>query len=307
MFVILALAGCGRDAGRPPNLVLVTIDTLRADRVGCYGDREVATPTLDALCRDGQKLDPVATPAPLTLPAHVSLLTGLEPPEHGVRANGAFVLREEHHTLAEILRARGYRTAAFVGAFPLERRFGLAQGFDIYDDRFDTDPGGFHYRERRAAAVVDASVTWLTHSRGDGPFLLWVHLYDPHDPYAAPEPFASRFEDDPYRGEIAFVDAELGRLFGALRQQGWWDDTCVIVTADHGEGLGEHGEDTHGFFVYESTTRVPLIVKAGRRRGTDRPLVARSLADVMPMALSLVGVADRGVSRTASTGTYLDR
>ncbi|MBI2834383.1 MAG: sulfatase [Acidobacteria bacterium] len=294
--LIAASAACRR-AARPlsssrHNLLLVTIDTLRADRVGCYGDGQASTATLDALAAEGWKFDPVLTPVPITLPAHATLLTGEEPPGHGLRSNGAFTLLPDQETLAERLKAEGYETAAFVGAFPLDRRFGLAQGFDVYGDRTEESPGGFHFRERRAEAVIDSAVRWLAGARRL-PLFMWVHLYDPHDPYDPPPAFRERFASDLYRAEIAYTDAALARLFDHVRRAGLWDDTVLIAASDHGEGLGDHGEETHGLFIYESTTRVPLIVKpAGGARLRAAPWQVDRLSGVMALALQLTGVRD---------------
>jgi choline-sulfatase len=264
----LALAGCTKDAAAPkgplPSVLLITVDTLRADRVGAWGDVLARTPHMDALARDGVSFAKAFTPAPLTLPAHASLMTGLLPPQHGVRGNGGFALGKEHPTLAEALRARGLRTGAFVGGFPLERRFGLARGFDHYGDAFERPPGiHFDFAERRADRVVGEALSWLAEE--PGPVFVWVHVFDPHAPYDPPTDFGTA---DPYRGEIAFTDEALGDLLAA------WDarpgPSFVALTADHGEAFGEHGEESHSLFVYDTTLRVPLVLRgpglpAGRR------------------------------------------
>lgn len=282
--LLLYACGCSRAPARP-NLLLVTVDTLRADRVGCYGGS--GTPAIDRLCTEGVKFERAYTPVPLTLPAHATILTGLEPPEHGVRGNGVYILGDEHRTIAEILRDNGYDTAAFVGAFPLDHRFGLAQGFQTYDDGGMSGTSGFHYAERRAAAVVDRAISWLR-NRSDRPFFAWVHLYDPHDPYDPPEPWRSRFEPDRYTGEIAYADSQIGVLFDALRTARTWERTVVILTADHGESLGEHGEETHGFFVYDATLRVPLVIKPATGRTQFAPSGVARLVDLAPTALALL-------------------
>jgi choline-sulfatase len=236
-------------------VLLVTIDTLRADRVGAYGDREARTPHLDALAQAGLVFERAYAPAPLTLPSHATILTGLLPPAHGVRGNGSFALGPEPPTLAEAMRARGLATAAFVGAFPVARRFGLARGFDHYDDRFEKAPGvHYEFAERRAADVVAAARAWL--AQNPGPAFVWVHLFDPHAPYDPPAAWRAA---DPYRGEIAAADAALGDLLSA------WDArpgaSCVAVTSDHGEAFGEHGEESHSLFVYDVTLHVPLVLR----------------------------------------------
>jgi choline-sulfatase len=263
----LALAGCTRDKatpGQPPSVLLITVDTLRADRVGAYGDTLARTPYMDALARDGVSFTKAFTPAPLTLPAHASLMTGLLPPQHGVRGNGGFALGRDHATLAEALRARGLRTGAFVGGFPLERRFGLARGFDHYGDTFDRAPGiHFDFAERRADRVVAEALSWLAEEAG--PVFAWVHVFDPHAPYDPPPDFRT---EDPYRGEIAFTDQALGVLLEAWNARP--GPSFVALTADHGEAFGEHGEESHSLFVYDTTLRVPLVLRgpglpAGRR------------------------------------------
>jgi arylsulfatase A-like enzyme len=282
-----------------PSILLVTIDTLRADRVGAYGDAQARTPHLDALARSGLAFDRAYSPAPLTLPSHTTILTGLLPPAHGVRGNGAFALGPGPPTLAEALRARGLRTAAFVGGFPLSRRFGLDRGFEHYDDRMEKAPGlHFEFAERRASEVVSAARTWL--AAATGPVFVWVHLFDPHAPYDPPPAFAG---PDPYRGEIAAADAALGDLMAA------WDarkgPSYVAVTSDHGEAFGEHGEESHSLFVYDATLHVPLVLRghglpAGRRQAT--PV---GLADLAATLLARVGGAGPSLPGRDLTATPL--
>ena len=255
------------DAGpdlKSANVLLVTIDTLRVDRIGAYGNRSGLTPTLDALANDGVRFTHAWSHAPVTLPAHASILTGQLPTSHGVRNNGSFRLGPEPTTLGEILQRAGYRTAAFVGAFVLDARFGLNRGFDEYDDRYRTSGTGtsFHFAERPADEVLGAATQWITQpTPGDGrPWFAWVHLFDPHAPYQAPTAFAANRE--PYDAEVAWTDAALGTALDGLRRAGQLDRTLVVVTADHGESLGDHGETTHGLFAYDATLRVPLILSA---------------------------------------------
>jgi arylsulfatase A-like enzyme len=269
----------------PPSrhIVLVTIDTFRADRLG-----RGVSPELDALAVSSVQFTMARTAVPLTLPAHTTLLTGQLPPAHGVRLNGE-TLDADVPTLATALKGAGYRTAAFVGAYVLDRRFGLARGFDTYDDRIPRDAAATDALEasRPGAAVVDAALAWLEQATPD-PFLLWVHLYDPHAPYAAPEPWRSRFAAQPYDGEVAYAGAQVGRLLARLEARGLTDSTIVVVAGDHGEGLGDHGESTHGMLAYDSTLRVPLLVRAPGLT----PAVAAvpvSLADVARSVLQLSG------------------
>lgn len=297
-----AWIACGRGSGLtdggPPNLLLITVDTLRADRLGCYGHAAARTPNIDALARTGLRFAHAVCSVPITLPSHATIMTGLDPPEHGVRHNGTFRLAEHHRTLAETLHERGWATAAFVGAFVLDRRYGLAQGFEHYDDtvRADPAPGAMgRYNERPADEVVDAAIVWLERhlARADGrPFMVWLHLFDPHAPYEPPGEFGSLFPDSPYDGEIAFVDAQIGRLIGSLRESGVADDTLVVFTADHGEGLGEHDELTHADLIYDTTVRVPLVF-SNRRLFPEEVVVRDRLAgsvDIFPTVLGLLGL-----------------
>lgn len=280
----------GSGSARGSSLLLITIDTLRADRVGAYGAGAGATPGLDALAARGLVFEQARAAVPLTLPSHATLLSGLEPPHHGVRDNGLYVFPEAPATLATHLHAAGYATAAFVGAFVLDRRFGLARGFDLYDDRVERDErraGGLE-SERRAEIVVAAARAWITAQRR--PFFAWVHVYDAHAPYAAPDAWAARFPGQPYEAEIAYVDAQLTGLIEDARRASA-GRVVTVVTADHGEGLGEHGERTHGFFVYESTLRVPLIMAGpGLPRGQRRPGLVRG-CDLLPTLLAHLGLA----------------
>ncbi len=300
----LAAGGCARDGAARPgaNVLLVTLDTVRADRVGCYGGA-VATPALDRLAREGVRFAQASSPAPLTLPAHASLLSGLLPPAHGLRNNGAGAFPADRPTLATALAARGYRTAAFLGAFVLDRRFGLDRGFATYDDEIERGPDTAPSleAERRGDQVVDRALAWLERpGENDQPFFLWVHLYDAHAPYAPPAPFRERHAGRPYDGEVAFADAQVGRLLAALDRLGLAGDTVVAVAADHGEALGEHGELTHGFFLYEPTLHVPLLLRApGNFRGGTVVETPVGLADLGP---TLSGLVEGGLAVAAPEG-----
>jgi arylsulfatase A-like enzyme len=287
---LAALLACGRGEPEPPlRFVLVTIDTLRADHLGCYGAAGVETPTLDRLATEAVRFETAISPAPLTLPSHASLLTGLEPPRHGIHNNAHFRLPADGPaTLAERFRDGGFATAAFVGSFVLDRRFGLTRGFDVYDDQMAlSDTRSLAPPERRADAVVDAASAWL--ASAPERFLLWVHFYDPHADYAPPPPFDARFRHDPYTGEIAFADAQLGRLLAALATRFPDGRTALVVTSDHGESRGEHGEQTHAYTVYDATQRVPLLLRApGVAPGVHAGLVR--LVDVAPTLLELAGL-----------------
>ncbi|MFQ5791844.1 MAG: sulfatase-like hydrolase/transferase, partial [Acidobacteriota bacterium] len=269
----------------PVSVLLVTIDTLRADRLGMYGRGEAATPNLDRLADEGTVFLDAVAHSPLTLPSHSSILTGTYPTYHGVRDNGRFRLPEQIDTLAEILKRAGYSTGAFVGGFPVHSRFGLSQGFDRYDDRLTRSPATLAFTERRAEEVVLAAREWRK-GQEQGLYFLWVHLFDPHAPYDPPEPFRSQHPDR-YAGEVAYVDHALGSLFSAIGE-----GALTIVTADHGEGLGEHGESTHSLFLYDSTLRVPLIFRGpGSPRGAVVSEQVRTI-DILPTLLELVGQAE---------------
>jgi arylsulfatase A-like enzyme/Tfp pilus assembly protein PilF len=313
----LAGAGCSRGAAPPParpNVVLVTLDTVRADRLGCYGHRTAATPTLDAIAQGGARFEVAVAHAPLTAPSHASILTGLTPLGHGVRDNGAYVLPTGLRTLAEDFKMAGYATGAFVSGFPLKRRFGFDRGFDVYDDALPRgkDARRTAYVERTADRTTDAALSWLDGARAAGagapPFFLWVHYFDAHAPYEAPAEFMAAGAS-PYDGEIAFVDAQLGRLLRRVDAGSRDHPTLVLVTADHGESLGEHGEDTHGIFVYDATVRVPFLVRGpGVPPGTVAATVARGI-DVVPTLLDYAGLPARPVEgrslRRAALGERL--
>lgn len=283
-----------RNVPRPLDVLLITTDTTRADRLGCYGWQQAETPNLDALARQGTLFRQAYAHAPLTSPSHASILTGLLPTRHGVRDNGTYALRRDVTTLAQRFGEAGYRTGAFVSAFVLDRRFGLARGFQGYHDEV---PGSDAPREReaglrsaRAEETVGRALVWLEHPDAR-PRFLWVHLYDPHAPYEAPEPFASRHRERPYEGEIAYMDAQIGRLLAAAGERSGGRLRLTAVVGDHGEGLGEHQEPTHSYFVYSNTQRVPLILALPGHipaRG-EVDAVVRAV-DLAPTILELAGL-----------------
>jgi arylsulfatase A-like enzyme/Tfp pilus assembly protein PilF len=283
-------------ASRHPNLLLITIDTLRADRVGAYGATSGATPALDALAARGVRFDQAQTAVPLTGPSHATILTGQYPPAHGVRGNVVFTLGTKYPTLAMQLKREGYVTGAFVGAYPVAAAFGFGQGFDTFNEDFHETTPGEPGAERRANEVADAALRWLESSstkptlfeRGR-PFFAWLHFYDPHAPYAPPAPYRDRFGGRPYDGEIAFTDAQVGRVLDWLRTSGHDADTVVMLMADHGEGLGDHHERMHAVLVYQSTMRVPLIASGpGLPSGVVVPARVGTI-DVAPTILGLLG------------------
>ena len=306
----LGLTACGEDpalpAGPRVNVLLVTLDTVRADHLGCYGAENVETPALNALAARGVRFEDAHTPVPITLPSHTTILTGLLPPEHGVRENDDRSLGKGVTTLAEAFKEQGYATGAFIGAFVLDSIFGLDQGFDTYDDHTVPTPTG--ERERPADRVTDAALAWLKKKK-DSPFFCWVHYFDPHAPYAPPAPFDTEFEDRPYDGEIAFTDTQCKRLFDWLDASKLTGRTLVVVTADHGEGLGEHDEPRHCMFLYDTTMKVPLILSRPGSLPEGRIIEdLASTADLFPtileaagleaktgpMSRSLLGLIDRG-------------
>jgi arylsulfatase A-like enzyme/Flp pilus assembly protein TadD len=285
------------------NVLLITIDTLRADRVGAYGNSSGLTPALDRLAQRGVRFEAAFTSVPMTLPAHASILTGLEPPSHGIRNNTAFRLGSSP-TLATMLKAAGYRTGAFVGAVVLSARFGLNRDFDVYDDRFDGEghPAGLRLSERRAEQVIQPAVEWILHPKSSvpstsataegsdrsRPWFAWIHLYDPHAPYRAPPEYGRG--RSPYDAEVAYTDAMISRGLETLRAAGQLDRTIVIAVADHGESLGEHGEATHGLFAYDATLRVPMILTAPGIVGRVVRTPVASV-DLVPTVLDLLGLA----------------
>jgi arylsulfatase A-like enzyme/Flp pilus assembly protein TadD len=255
----------GAPAKSPGGVLLITVDTLRADHLGCYGYRGGATSTIDGLAKRSAKFEHAFAPVPLTLPSHAALLTGTYPFYNGVRDQPGFRLPDDIPTLAEYFSRAGYATAAVLGSPVLASRFGLSRGFEDYDDRFgastEEQEAGLANIKRPADSVVRRALAWLDGKAPGKPFFLWLHFYDPHLPYRAPEPFRSRFTDRPYDGEIAYTDSALATLFAGMLSRGLFDSTVIALTADHGEGLGDHGESTHGYFIYDSTLRVPLLVK----------------------------------------------
>lgn len=256
-----------RKPGRPFNLLFITVDTLRADRLSCYNEEHVKTPNMDRLASRGTLFARAFAHSVMTLPSHANILLGTTPPYHGVHDNSNFIVREEFVTLAEHLKTYGYSTGAFVGAFPLDRRFGLAQGFDVYDDHYLQHTPRETLKERKAEAVVTGALGWLKRQARE-PWFLWIHLRDPHDPYDPPEPFKTRYPDRLYDGEVAYVDFALGEILLYMEKESLFSKTLTILTGDHGESLGEHGEKTHGFFAYNATLWVPLIlVVPGQKPG----------------------------------------
>ncbi|MCU1269914.1 MAG: hypothetical protein JWN74_1208 [Acidobacteriaceae bacterium] len=278
----------------PPDVYLVSIDTLRADHVRCYGYKDIQTPALDSLAKDGVRFAQAFTPSPITNTSHTTILTGLLPSSHGV-TDFAVPLAATHATWAELLKGRGYHTAAFIGAVILDSHSlapGLDRGFDFYDDFPNNLPSQVHWGrvERRGMDVVGRAERWLT-AHPAGPRFVWVHLYDPHDPYEPPAPYSQIYKDRLYDGEIAYADSALGNFVEYIKKRGWYENAIVIVVGDHGEGLGEHGEDTHGIFLYDSTTHVPLILKLPRNIDSGKVIDTQvRTTDILPTGLDLLAI-----------------
>src|SRR5437660_5055761 len=300
----LALALCVAVAGlvsaqvrtkpSPPNVFLITIDTLRADHVHCYGYEKIKTPALDALAADGVRFSQAFTPSPITNTSHTTILTGLLPSSHGV-TDFAIPLASSHATWAELLKGKGYHTGAFIGAVILDSKSlapGLDRGFDFYD-KFPEHPltkSRFGRVERRGMDVVQHAEKWMN-AHPAGPHFVWVHLYDPHDPYEPPPPYSQTYKDHLYDGEIAYADSALGNFVAYLKKQGRYENSAIIVVGDHGEGLGEHHEDTHGIFLYDSTTHVPLVMKVPGRSNAAKVVDAQvRTTDILPTVLDLLHV-----------------
>ena len=297
------------DTASRQDVFLITIDTLRADHVHCYGNDRVQTPSLDQLAKQGVRFTQAFTPSPITNSSHASILTGLLPSSHGVSDFGV-PLAASHLTLAETLKKRGYRTAAFIGAVILDSK-ALAPGFDRGFEFYDNFPAQSETKsrwgrlERRGTEVVQHAETWLT-AHPAGPHFVWVHLYDPHDPYEPPPPYSETYKDRLYDGEIAYADSALGHFLAYLKKQGWYEGSLIVVVGDHGEGLGEHHEDTHGIFLYDSTTHVPLLVKLPEQREAGRTVEAQvRTTDIMPSILEVLGVPAPASLDGESLGPFL--
>jgi arylsulfatase A-like enzyme/Tfp pilus assembly protein PilF len=270
------------------NVLLITIDTLRPDRLSCYSAEYCKTPEIDALASNGILFKRAFAHTPTTLPSHTNILLGTTPPHHGIHDNSKFKLPGDFLTLAEHLKNRGYSTGAFIGAFPLDSRFGLSQGFDVYDESY-TSGSSFEFSppERKAGEVVRSALAWLIVQ--DSKWFCWIHIWDPHAPYAPPPPFQKKYEHDTYSGEVAYVDSELGKLFSEMGNNEMLSNTLIVLTADHGESLGEHGESTHSYFAYNSTLWVPMImVGPGLSSGIVDEYVCHT--DIFPTVCDILGI-----------------
>ncbi len=274
------------------NIILITIDTVRSDYLSCNGATKIKTPNLDALAQQGANFTQVRAAVPLTLPSHISIMTSLYPVKHGVRDNGTARLSNEYSTLAKVLKTHGYQTAAFVGSFILDHRFGLNQGFDVYNDRMPADLTVLEKleAERNADAVYSAFSEWFGRNAKKQPYFVWIHFYDPHAPYNPPEPYRSKYPNDPYAGEVAYTDAVIGKVLDNLKTQDS-NNQIIAIVGDHGEGLGQHQEATHSLLIYNSTLHVPMIIDAPGllSAGVTFPYLCRTI-DLAPTLLDLAGI-----------------
>jgi arylsulfatase A-like enzyme/Tfp pilus assembly protein PilF len=274
------------------NVVLITIDTLRADHVGCYGYKQIKTPNIDSVAADGVRFERAFTPVPVTLPSHTAILTGTYPMLSGMHDFSGNKLSPQQVTLATVLKQAGYVTGAVVASAVLDSRFGLNQGFDFYYDHFDfsrLEESNLDEMERPGNVVADQVLEWLG-KNSQKKFFLWMHLYDPHYPYRPPEPYSHEYAAQPYDGEIAFADEQVGRLLRFLKDNGLYQNTVIVLSGDHGESLGEHGEKTHGFFIYNVTMQVPLIIHLPGKSAAYTVADPVSLVDLMPTVLAATGL-----------------
>ncbi|MBI5374686.1 MAG: sulfatase-like hydrolase/transferase [Candidatus Schekmanbacteria bacterium] len=270
------------------------MDTTRADRLRCYGNKNIVTSNIDTLFKRGYMFANAVSPAPVTLPSHSSIMTGLFPINHGARDNSIYRLSPDNVTLAEVLKEKGYNTAAFVSSFILDSQYGVNQGFATYNDRFlHPQQKGRLPVERRGIETATLAAEWLKNNAGKEPFFMWTHFYDPHAEYDPPEPFKTAYESDPYNGEIAYTDMCIGLLIDELKKDNLFDSTLIVITADHGESLNEHNEQTHGMFVYDSTLHVPLIISyRGFTEGGEKINDQVRSVDIFPTVLELLGITN---------------
>lgn len=282
--LVIAVFGVWMIRGKKPirHVVLISIDTCRADYLSSYGFSAPTTPNIDAIAKQSTRFENVITPVPITLPAHSSMLTGKIPPAHGVHNNIGYQLGSSNLTLAEILRFKGFRTGAIISSFVLDRQFGLSQGFNTYHDSFDGAHSGEHGEERKGDETTQLALEWLDKNKEAEKSFLFLHYYDPHTIYEPPEPYLSMFPNDPYAGEIAFTDDCIGRVINKLKEMDRLDSTLLVITGDHGEMLGEHGESEHSYFVYDAAIKVPLVI---RRPGQKKSVVVQApvgIVDIVP-------------------------
>ncbi|MFC1783415.1 sulfatase, partial [Planctomycetota bacterium] len=293
LVLVLVVAGglswyLRRAATNIQNVILISIDTCRADHLSCYGFERQTTPHIDEIAGQGIIYKKARTPVPLTLPAHCSMLTGTFPPYHRVHDNINTKLDESQVTLAEILQENGFATGAVVSSIVLQNKFGVGQGFKVFQDQFDTVTDSYSLVERQGGQASQLAGDFLTRHQNE-PFFLFLHYFDPHDAYEPPEPFASRYADDLYSGEIAYTDHCIGQVIDQLKDLELYDSTLIIIVGDHGEALGEHGETTHGYYIYQSTIHVPFIIRAP---GIDQPKEVEQTVSLVDVAPTILGYLD---------------
>ena len=286
---LLLLSRCGIFSKKPRNVILISIDTCRADHLSCYGYPSKTTPNIDAIAAEGILFEKVVAPAPITLPSHASMLTGTIPVYHGVHDNMDYRLAESNITLAEILKEAGFATGGIVSALVLDSKFGIGQGFDNFNDRFESTMESNAVEQRRGDETTRFAINWLDENK-DERFFYFLHYYDPHIEYQPPEPFASQYAHNLYAGEIAYTDHCIGQILAKLKELDLYDSTLVIITSDHGEMLGEHGENTHAYFIYESAIKVPLVFKVPGRNKPVRIKQLAGLIDIVPTVCSLLDI-----------------
>ncbi len=292
IIMLAGLASCSQDSEKSAhNLILITLDTTRPDRLGCYGYAKAKTPNLDQLAQESILFENAVCPSPSTVPSHSSIMTGLYPPHHGVRVTGRHSLPSHMMTLADVLKKEGYRTGAVISGYPLTKRFGLNKGFDFYEDSFwGNSEEAKIVIERIAERSIDIALKWLNENKDDR-FFFWLHLYDPHSDYAPPPPFDTEYRDDPYDGEIAYMDWSLGHFFKKLKEWNLYDTSVIIIVGDHGEGLGEHGESEHQFLIYNTTMKVPFFMRVGKEYVPRRIEALVGVIDIFPTVLDLLNVS----------------
>lgn len=297
LFVILIIIAVGvwffigRGVSKPKirNVLLISIDTCRADYLSCYGCLRQTTPNIDSVAAEGVVFENVYSPVPMTLPAHSSMLTGTIPPHHGIHDNLNYQVGQSNTTLAEILKGSGFATGAVISAFVLNSFFGIDQGFDTYNDKFEEEHVHLNISERKGGETTRFALEWLTKHK-DEPFFYFLHYFDPHTLYEPPEPFATSFKDNPYAGEIAYTDHCIGKVVDKLKELGLYDSTLIIITGDHGEMLGEHGESEHQYYIYQSAIKVPLIFRLPGGQKTQRIKDIAGLIDIAPTVCSLLDI-----------------
>ncbi|RMF94771.1 MAG: tetratricopeptide repeat protein [Candidatus Schekmanbacteria bacterium] len=310
IFFLFFIISCNKFAsfGKAKNLIIITMDTTRADALECYGNKNVHTPNINRIAQEGILFSNAASAAPITLPSHSSIMTGLFPINHGARDNSIYILPEENTTLAEVFKEKGFNTAGIVSTFILDSQYGINQGFDFFDDKFlNPEQKGRLPVQRKGIETATVAIDWLEENAKKKPFFMWVHFYDPHADYNPPEPYKTAYIDNLYLGEVAYTDMCIGMIIKELKKLDLYDDTLFVITADHGESLGEHGEQTHGIFIYDGTIHVPLIIRdpTSSIRGKKIDTQVR-LVDIFPTVLELMGIDYKGETDGVSVAGFFE-